>query len=114
MKEKKNEEDKSVANTFIDNYIGTVPKTALPKLPTLAKDSKEGGSNVKPKRFSNVQNNPSTICVVHSPPKPLYSSSNPELDKQGCDYAEYIDYEEGSDDLPENDSYVVKKMGYQN
>ena len=46
-----------------------------------------------------MQNNISTNCVIGDSPKQLYSSCNPEPSKGGCDYSNYSDYEEGSDEL---------------
>ena len=47
----------------------------------MVKDSKRNNSNVKHKRVVNVQKNISTYFVVDPPPKPLYSSRNPEPGK---------------------------------
>ena len=38
-----------------------------------------------------------------------YSSHNLEPGKQDCDYADYMDYEEDSDELLDNESHMLKK-----
>ena len=48
------EENKYVANKFIDNDIGCVAKIQLAELPTVSKDSKGNSLNVKNKRVVNV------------------------------------------------------------
>ena len=75
------EEDKYVANKFIDNDIGSVDKILWTKLPFVAKDLKENSSNVSHKRVVNAQNNQSTDYVIDPSPHPLYSSCNPEPGK---------------------------------
>ena len=61
----KNGEGKSVANKFIDNGIGSVAKISLPELPTVAKDPKGNGANVKPTKYLNVQKK-STDCALRA------------------------------------------------
>ena len=121
MKEKI-EEDKSIGNKFTDIDIGSVANISVPvrspapvpepisvhppvpipapvpELPSDAKDSKDNSSNENHKIVVNVQNNPSTGCVLDPPSQPLYSSLNPELGNEASDYTDFLDYEEASDE----------------